>query len=258
LRRVRDGDCDDNDNTTYPGADELCDDIDNDCNGDIDDLRSASLYFDGSNDMVYIENDSIPDITSAITMEAWVYSTNSYLDAPILAKEYSSGQQQYWFGVYYNGFGLLLGNGSGWGLMARSSGYVQEGVWTHLASVWDGTNYYNYQDGVLVESGSYATPITTGDQPLTMGINSSYDNTRYSGNLNDVRLWNVARTEDQIINDMYQISDSTGLVGQWGLDEGSGQMTYDHSGNGLDGRLGDTSDVDDRDPTWSNNVTSCG
>ena len=30
------GDCDDIDSITYPGAPEICDDIDNDCDGDVD------------------------------------------------------------------------------------------------------------------------------------------------------------------------------------------------------------------------------
>lgn len=39
-------DCDDTDSTVYPGKEELCDSIDNDCNGSIDDSASdASLWF---------------------------------------------------------------------------------------------------------------------------------------------------------------------------------------------------------------------
>ena len=32
------GDCDDSDGTVYPGADEICDDIDNDCDDYVDDF----------------------------------------------------------------------------------------------------------------------------------------------------------------------------------------------------------------------------
>jgi len=44
-------DCDDDNDTIYPGAPELCDGFDNDCNGTEDDLETfPTWYFDGDND----------------------------------------------------------------------------------------------------------------------------------------------------------------------------------------------------------------
>ena len=46
-----DTDCDDGDATIYPGADELCDDLDNDCDGEADEgLETASYYVDADGD----------------------------------------------------------------------------------------------------------------------------------------------------------------------------------------------------------------
>ncbi len=251
----RGGDCDDSDPAIHPGMPEIEDGIDNDCDGRVD--ETGTLHFDGAGDYVYIGDDASVDITGPITMEAWVYAEDPDNDEPILAKEYSSGRQQYWFGVFYGHFGLLIGNGSGWGLNARGSGNVPANTWTHLASVWTGTTWYNYQDGVLVGSGSYTTSPPSTSEPLTIGINSSYDYTAYRGYLSDVRLWNVARSGAQIAGQRCALTDTSGLVGRWFLDDGAGQVAVDASGSGNDGRLGSTADADDRDPTWNDEPPFC-
>ena len=216
------GDCNDRDPALSPNANEQCDGMDKNCDGEVD--ETGSLDFDGSDDCVHIGDTASVDITGPITMEAWVNASDPNRDAPVIAKEYSSGRQQYWFGVYYNQFGLLLGNGGGWGLSARSSGHLPPGQGGHLASVWDGARWYNYPDGGLVDSGTYSSSVPATDEPLTIGINSSYDNTRFKGTLKDVRLWNVARTQEQIASEQCASLDATGLVGRWLMDGGAGRL----------------------------------
>jgi hypothetical protein len=74
----------------------------------------------------------------------------------------------------------------------------------------------------------------------------------FHGLIDEVRVWNVARTEAEIRDGMNRIlrGDEPGLVGYWRLDEGSGQAILDASLRGNDGRLGSTALPDSHDPTW--------
>ena len=60
---LADGDCSDSDGTRFPGADEICDGVDNDCDGSIDDeddvvVGAPTWYHDGDGDGFGDPNDS--------------------------------------------------------------------------------------------------------------------------------------------------------------------------------------------------------
>ncbi|MCB9764599.1 MAG: hypothetical protein H6739_32795 [Alphaproteobacteria bacterium] len=53
-------DCDDNDPTAYPGAPEVCDGVDNDCNGAVDDSAEAGTWYrDGDGDGWGVDADTV-------------------------------------------------------------------------------------------------------------------------------------------------------------------------------------------------------
>lgn len=71
-------DCDDADNTIYPGAPELCDGIDNNCNGDIDEgLALNTFYVDADNDGFGVDdNNSISNCSSAVPAGYSTFNTD--------------------------------------------------------------------------------------------------------------------------------------------------------------------------------------
>ena len=75
----------------------------------------------------------------------------------------------------------------------------------------------------------------------------------YVGLLDEVRVWNVARTAKQIrqnMNKTLNLRKASGLVAYWRMNEGSGQVAADGTGNGHDQQLGNTGGNDAADPAW--------
>jgi len=213
----------------------------------------GALFFDNADDYVHVGDPPVLDLSDAVTFEAWIFPTDAGSDDPVLAKEGSGGRQAYWFGVYNGRFGLLLNDGSdGWALDARASGSIVNGRWQHIASTWDGTTWRNYLNGQIVDEGTWSGTIADSVSPLTIGSNSDYNTRKFGGALDEVRIWNRARSPEEIRATIRQqlAGSEEGLVGYWNANAEPGQTLADVSPSGNDGRLGDTIDADASDPSW--------
>jgi hypothetical protein len=80
----------------------------------------------------------------------------------------------------------------------------QAGVWTHVAATRSGTATNFYVNGVLAYS--YTLPSSTASNysgiPFRVGF-VGYGNYYYDGQIDEVKLWNVARTQAQIASTLY-------------------------------------------------------
>ena len=111
--------------------------------------------------------------------------------------------------------------------------------WHHFAFSYDGTNQYVLIDGVVVASvpTTGAVTINAGafNSGLKIGARYSGDVQYVEGQLDEIRVWNIFRTENQIRDNMNKtISSQTGLIGYWNFDDGTAS---DLSGNDADGTL---------------------
>ena len=125
-----------------------------------------------------------------------------------------------------------------------------DNAWHHAAVSYDGTTWRVYLDGKLdVKSvvGAF-TPESTSIQHASLGSALSSTGVAagfFQGTLDEVRIWNVARTGSQIRSskDLEVTGPTSGLIGRWGLEQGSGSSATDSSGNNVTGTLVNT-------PTW--------
>jgi len=70
-------------------------------------------------------------------------------------------------------------------------------------------------------------------------IGKSYDDARwFEGDMAEVRVWNVVRTQEEIATHFYSVDPKTpGLVGYWKMDDNtSPNIVKDATGNGNDAK----------------------
>ncbi len=210
-----------------------------------------SLYFDGVDDRIDIpDNQDYAADEQSFTIECWVKLTQPGTSNRLLVGNYGGpGHQEAFFGLWAEGnntvsFMLRSPNSARTKTAVRIDG-VLDGTWHHLAGVRDTQEgkVKLYLDGNLAAS----VDSDPGDNRYqSMGdlryqgaltIGTSYG--RYTqGHIDDVRVWSVARSEQEIQQNMDQkLSPQPGLVGYWPFDEGSGTTAEDASGNENPGTL---------------------
>jgi hypothetical protein len=99
-----------------------------------------------------------------------------------------------------------------------------------------------YIDGVLEASiVDTTTGTTSNSSSLFFGRRGQAEpfSNYFGGSIDEVRIWNIARSEEQIQSTMNQPlrGNEAGLVGYWRLDQVVGNAIYDATGNGNDGSL---------------------
>jgi hypothetical protein len=112
--------------------------------------------------------------------------------------------------------------------------------WHHVAVVFQPASAAAtlYLDGALKATQSGLSWTAGSTKPLGMCARSATDGEPLKGALDDVRMWQVARTAEQIAaHYKTQITGDPDLVANWTFDDGSGTTAKDATGNGHDATL---------------------
>jgi Bacterial Ig domain/Concanavalin A-like lectin/glucanases superfamily len=120
------------------------------------------------------------------------------------------------------------------------------GEWTHIALVHGGGILSAYKNGELVgsmPSGLTRQPTTGALPTLQLGgvINNAQRNWTFHGEMDEVQLWNVARSATEIGQDMSAplTGAELGLAAYYRMSDGSGAVLSDDTGHGWTGTLWD-------------------
>ena len=182
-----------------------------------------ALSFDGSNDYVSVTDpgsNSILDVTNAITLNAWVKFTT----IPDSSGSYiiSKGADMYDLLAYNadNGKITFYLTTSGGVKSLKTTDAYNDNNWHHIIGTYDkdagSNNMKIYIDGLAVNSTTHTGTINADNNRLGIGIYGAANNYEWGGKIDDVRIYNYARTQKQIVEDMLGSPKPVGAGGNAG------------------------------------------
>ncbi len=211
-------------------------------------VKDRCLEFDGIGTHVIAPHITAYDFTTQFSAEAWVKweaddpeRTSGY----VVAQSRTDIDGRRW-GLHVNindGRIRLYLSGDGANISIHSTLDLmtfQAGVWSHFAATYNNGAYVLYFNGVAIRSDtSSVTSLANIPQDLYIGARHDGTNVNFDGKIDEVRIWNHARTEAQIKRYMHTrlYGTETGLVAYYPMNEGAFGMVRDMSQNSNHGSI---------------------
>ena len=224
-------------------------------------ISDFALEFDGIDDFVRIEdfNNSL-DLT-AFTIECWVRINTRGRIHQLVAKD-AEGESplvnsNYTFDILSDDkLRIVFENENQDNQEIFGETPLEVGKFYHVAATFNAQTHALslYLNGVL-EAGPVVVNGNPNRQNQPLRIGTGYEGgprTTTHGIIDEVRIWNIARTPAQIQANMHTSlqGNEPGLVGYWRFDEGEGQAVHDASPFGNHGQRGHSPGADAADPVW--------
>jgi hypothetical protein len=163
----------------------------------------SALTFNGTTSWATVADTNILDLTTGMTLSAWVKPTSITSDyRTILSKERAPGLS----------YALYAADGAS----RPPAGYINTGAsdiaviggvnlavntWTHVAVTYSGTVMQIYVNGTLAGTQNATGTIRTSTGALRIGGNSVWGE-YFAGTIDEVRVYNRAQTASEIQADM--------------------------------------------------------
>jgi hypothetical protein len=182
----------------------------------------------------------------SFTLEFWYFQTGFQGgDEKIVGTEYFAGPE-YSVDNQHGDWASIINDGNGnytkldyWD-PDDNTPQIVENEWHHFAVCYDGTTSYFFLNGLLLKSEDVdLDPFGPVDQDLVINRHTwdSGSSSRLSGQLDELRISNIARYTDNFSVPVQEFSVDEYTKGLWHFNEGSGNQIIDESGNGNHGIL---------------------
>jgi hypothetical protein len=208
-----------------------------------------ALSFDGMDDFITTEYEGVLD-TADRTFEAWVYVIEGTDDSNMAILDYgrnASGSRNTFSIDPVNMKARYISGGTNFSNLSTPDNSVPHEEWIHVAFVKKDTLGTFYLNGIEVISANMSNINTPADfTPVRVGQRVSGGNIPFLGGLDEIRIWDVARTAEEILMykdiEVCQGHPNLKLYFRFnqGISQGENQsidMAIDDSGNNYTGTL---------------------
>ncbi|KKU64233.1 MAG: Peptidase M10A and M12B matrixin and adamalysin, partial [Candidatus Woesebacteria bacterium GW2011_GWC2_47_16] len=222
-------------------------------------INGKCLYFTSTNNVSVPDapNNSLDFGTDSFTISAWVRTGNSAENKNLIRKGAGAGLSGWRFGLSNGVPHFLIGGPSNFTENTLGSTSIADNKWHQLIIVYNrGGNAVGYVDGKQVGTRDISAVTGVVDNSSAITIGNTF--ATFTGFLDDIRMYNYARSAAQIKADYASRGSSKGgaavlggdsdkwlsdgLVGYWKMDEASwtndctATSVTDSSGNGNNGK----------------------
>jgi PKD repeat protein len=196
-------------------------------------LRGNTLSFNGENDYIEIPDHESLHIESTMTAEVWISTCTTTSQKRQLVNKIDENGHGFSLALTGNNVIQLMAGSENQSITVFSNSSIPVNTWTHVAVSIDSQTvvmYINGQEDITIPHDIDFD--LNQSQPLIFG-GLSYNPTSnsYCGQMDDVRLWQVVRTQSQIDDymNMRLQGNETGLLGYWHFKDNEAN---DHSESG--------------------------
>ena len=172
-------------------------------------VLGQAINLDGDGDYVNCGKASSFDLANQITVAAWIkVSTFKKKYQAIVTKGDNSwrlGRASGTDNIEFACNGTAITRWTGWGevpwAVSGTTG-VNDGKWHHIVGVFDGSGLYLYIDGILEAAKGAGNSIDIINHDMCIGANAQVSGREWKGLIDDVRIYNYALSQAEVVSIM--------------------------------------------------------
>jgi glucose/arabinose dehydrogenase len=161
----------------------------------------SAVAFNGTSNLVSVADAADLDLTTGLTLEAWVRPTTLSGWRTIAIKEAPGGLAYALYGHDNSPWPAGTINTGGIDINVPGTAALPLNTWSHLALTYDGSNARLFVNGGQVRVVPASGALRNTASPLSIGGNNVWGEW-FAGQIDDLRIYNRALTSSEIATDM--------------------------------------------------------